>query len=55
MLARLEAGGMAFAEIPVPLIDRATGTSSLGWGAGLRVLRDLIVLKIRLLREGPPA
>jgi dolichol-phosphate mannosyltransferase len=47
ILMLLEERRVPYIEIPVPLIDRSGGRSSVGWGAGLRVLVDLLKLATR--------
>lgn len=48
---RLERGGVRFTEIPVPLIDRTAGRSTLGPLTPLKMFRDLVKLAISLRRS----
>ncbi|MCU0934548.1 MAG: glycosyltransferase family 2 protein [Gammaproteobacteria bacterium] len=47
ILFRLQRQGVRFAEIPVELLDRTEGRSSVGTGAAWSVLRDLLSFALR--------
>jgi glycosyltransferase involved in cell wall biosynthesis len=47
LIMRLEERGVRYAEIPVRLIDRATGRSTIGPAAAVGAFRDLVRLALR--------
>lgn len=52
LIMRLEERGVPYAEIPVRLVDRTTGRSTIGPAAVVGAVRDLIRLALR--RRRPP-
>jgi len=50
LIMRLEERGVAYAEIPVRLVDRTTGRSTIGPMASVRAFGDLIRLSLRRRR-----
>jgi len=50
LITGLERRGIKYAEIPVPLIERTTGTSSVGPMAAVNAFRDLIKLSLERWR-----
>jgi glycosyltransferase involved in cell wall biosynthesis len=54
LIMRLEQAGMPYVEIPVQLVDRTNGRSSVGPGASLKAARDLLGLAFWRAREATP-
>ena len=46
----IEHGGVRFKEIPVPLVDRVAGSSTITPLTPLKMFRDLLKLSMRLRR-----
>lgn len=54
LIMRMEQRGVRYVEIPVPLVDRTAGRSTIGPGASVKAARDLLALAFRRSRDATP-
>lgn len=54
LIMRLEQRGVRYVEIPVQLVDRTSGRSTIGFGASVKAARDLLGLAVQRSRDATP-